>query len=325
MKLPAGTRDWLPAELQRKRAVESALRDVFARRGYAEVQTPHFERFDVLASGLGAEKAAGAFLFHDRSGVQMALRPEMTTPIARLVSSRLRNAPLPLRLCYLQPAFRYDEPQEGHMREFTEAGLELIGADGFDADAETLFAALEALDAVGLGYASVDINHVGIVASALDRFAFAPDVRARVHAAIADRNAVSVREALSEAGRTDAVAPLVELTLLRGGREALDAAAPLCAGDGGGAAIERLRALLDRAESLGYGGRVAFDFALLRDYSYYTGLVFEGYVPQAGFPICGGGRYDELLRRFGFGASAVGWSLGIERVLTALERGGAKR
>ena len=323
MKLPAGTRDWLPAELERKHAVEQALRALFTRRGYAEVQTPHFERFDVLASGLGAETAAAAFLFADRSGTQLALRPEMTTPIARLVSSRLRGAPLPLRLCYIQPAFRYDEPQEGRMREFTEAGLELIGADGLAADAESLFSALEALDAVGLREARIDVNHVSIVESALDGFAFDPVVRARCHAAIAARNLVALRTILDAAGRADAVAPLLNLAMLRGGSEALDVAAPLCTSAAGRAGLERLGALLARSAELGYAARVGIDLALLRDYSYYTGVVFEGYVAQAGFSICGGGRYDDLLPRFGFAAGAVGWSVGVERILIALERRGS--
>ncbi len=320
MKLPAGTRDWLPAELQRKHAVEAALRAVFAARDYAEVQTPHFERFDVLASGLGAESAAAAFLFADRSGTQLALRPEMTTPIARLVSSRMRGAALPLRLCYLQPAFRYDEPQEGRMREFTAAGLELIGADGLEADAESLFSALEALDAVGLREARIDINHVAIVESVLDGFAFEARVRAACHEAIATRNLVSLRATLDAAGRASAAPVLVELAMARGGTDVLDTAARLCGSETGRAGLERLRALLARAQDLGYAGRVGIDLALLRDIAYYTGLVFEGYVEQAGFPICGGGRYDDLLPRFGFAAGAVGWSLAVERVLIALER-----
>jgi ATP phosphoribosyltransferase regulatory subunit len=284
------------------------------------VQTPHFERFDVLASGLGAESAAAAFLFADRSGTQLALRPEMTTPIARLVSSRMRGAALPLRLCYLQPAFRYDEPQEGRMREFTAAGLELIGADGLEADAESLFSALEALDAVGLREARIDINHVAIVESVLDGFAFEARVRAACHEAIATRNLVSLRATLDAAGRASAAPVLVELAMARGGTDVLDTAARLCGSETGRAGLERLRALLARAQDLGYAGRVGIDLALLRDIAYYTGLVFEGYVEQAGFPICGGGRYDDLLPRFGFAAGAVGWSLAVERVLIALER-----
>jgi ATP phosphoribosyltransferase regulatory subunit len=131
MKLPAGVRDWLPHELARKREIEQQMRAVFGRWAYEEVQSPMFERFDVLEKGLGAETTALLFQFNDRSSTALALRPEMTTPIARLVSTRMREAVLPLRLAYVAPVFRYyEQPQEGRMRELTQAGAELIGASG---------------------------------------------------------------------------------------------------------------------------------------------------------------------------------------------------
>ena len=112
MKLPQGVRDWMPHELARKRGVEQVLRAVFERWSYAEVQTPTFERFDVIEKGLGAELTELSFQFNDRRSTTLALRPEMTTPIARLVSTRMREAPLPLRLAYVAPAFRYyEQPQ----------------------------------------------------------------------------------------------------------------------------------------------------------------------------------------------------------------------
>jgi len=163
MRLPPGTRDWLPAELRRKRAVERVLREVFERWAYDEVQTPNFERFDALEAGLGETVARKTFLFADKSGTQIALRPEMTTPVARLVATRMRQARLPLRLSYVAPAYRYEDPQEGRMREFTTAGLELIGAQSLDADAESLFTAIEALDALGLDDTHFDINHAAVI------------------------------------------------------------------------------------------------------------------------------------------------------------------
>src|SRR5471032_4938 len=122
MRLPAGVRDWLPHELARKRDMEVVIRAVFGRWAYEEVQTPTFERFDVLEKGLGHELTEQAYRFADRRATALALRPDMTTPIARLVSTRMRDVPLPLRLSYIAPAYRYEEPQEGRMREFTQAG-----------------------------------------------------------------------------------------------------------------------------------------------------------------------------------------------------------
>jgi ATP phosphoribosyltransferase regulatory subunit len=320
VRLPAGTRDWLPAELRRKRAVENVLRGVFERWAYHEVQTPTFERFDALEAGLGDGIAEKTFRFNDRNGTPLALRPELTTPVARLVSTRMREAPLPLRLSYVQPAYRYEEPQEGRLREFTQAGVELIGPESLDADAESLFTALEALDALGLRDALFDVNHAAIVDGVLAGLELDEAGQAHCEALISGRNIVSLRERLAGTGSRADVEAVVRLTLTRGRDEVLEAARRLCHTDAGLAGIERLRRLLARAAELGYAGRINVDFSLLRDITYYTGFIFEGFVSEVGFALCGGGRYDSLLPRFGFNMGAVGWSLATERVLIALER-----
>ena len=320
MRLPAGTRDWLPAELHRKRAVEATLRSVFERWAYDEVQTPNIERFDALEAGLGESLARKTFLFADKSGTQLALRPEMTTPVARLVATRMRDAPLPLRLSYVASAFQYEEPQEGRMRESTQAGLELIGPQSLDADAESLFTALEALDALGLDDALVDINHVAIVDGVLAGLELDARGIAEAKALISRRNIVALRERLAGSGSRAAVDAIVRLALVRGRDDVLRAVRRLCHTDAGLAGIERLRGILGRADQLGYGTRINVDCSLLRDITYYTGFIFEGFVGEVGFGLVGGGRYDRLLPQFGFEAGAVGWSLAVERILIALER-----
>jgi ATP phosphoribosyltransferase regulatory subunit len=320
VRLPAGTRDWLPPELRRKRSVENVLRGVFERWAYEEVQTPNFERFDALEAGLGTTLAAKTFLFTDKKGTQIALRPEMTTPVARLVATRMREAPMPLRLSYVVPAYRYEEPQEGRMREFTTAGLELIGAPSVDADAESLFTAFEALDALGLHDAHVDINHVAIVDGVLAGLELDAFAHAECKTMISGRNIVALRARLAGTGAPDDVEAVVRLALTRGREDVLETAAGLCRTDAGLTGIARLRELLARAERLGYGGRLNVDCSLLRDIEYYTGFIFEGFANEVGFGLCGGGRYDTLLPRFGFDSGAVGWSLSIERILIALER-----
>lgn len=315
MRLPQGVRDWLPHELARKRDIEQILRAVFGRWSYEEVQTPTFERFDVVEKGLGAELTQLAFQFNDRRSTTLTLRPEMTTPIARLVSTRMRETPLPLRLSYVAPVFRYyEQPQEGRMRELTQAGVELIGAAGIDADAEALFMAIEAGDEIGLRDARYDINDARVVDGILAGVGLGADEAAAAKALMKERNVVGLR-ALDRP-------LLVEFALRRGGRDAIAEARAVCATDESRSALDRLEALLGRAEDLGYGGRVAIDFALLRDLDYYTGFIFEGYVPEIGFSLCGGGRYDRLLPTFGFDVPAVGWSAGVERILIALERRG---
>jgi len=320
MRLPPGTRDWLPAELRRKRAVEAELRAVFERWAYSEVQTPSFERFDALEAGLGDEVANRLFLFSDKSGTQIALRPEMTTPVARLVATRMRDAVLPIRLSYVAAAYRYEDPQEGRMREMTQAGLELIGPESLDADAESLFTAVEALGALGLGDALFDINHAAIVDGVLAGLELDTRDMPAVKRLISGRNIVELRDRLQGTGDAGSVDAIVALAMTRGRDDVLATARRLCHSDAGLAGIERLRSILARAKTLGFGDRINVDFSLLRDISYYTGFIFEGFAGEVGFTLCGGGRYDSLLPRFGFEAGAVGWSLLVERLLIALER-----
>ncbi len=320
MRLPHGTRDWLPAELRRKRAVEAVLRGVFERWAYSEVQTPNFERFDVLEVGLGESVAKKTFLFADKSGTQIALRPEMTTPVARLVATRMREASLPLRLSYVAPAYRYEDVQEGRLREYTLGGLELIGAESLDADAESLFTAIEAMDALGLRDTLFDINHAAIVDGVLAGLDLDASAIAHAKALISGRNVVALRGHLAQTGSARAVDAVVALAMTRGRDDVLESAHALCHTDAGFAGIERLRRILTRADELGFGDRINVDCSLLRDITYYTGFIFEGFVNEVGFALCGGGRYDALLPKFGFAADAVGWSLAIERILIALER-----
>lgn len=322
MRLPAGVRDWLPHELRRKRAVEEALRSVFERWGYAEVQTPVLERREVLEIGVGPRNTGKAFWLPDRDGSQLALRPEMTTPIARLVATRMRDAPLPLRLAYVQNAFRAEEPQEGRLREFTQAGVELIGPESPDADAEALLSAFEALDALGLGDARFDVNDVAIVSGALAALDLSPGILARAKELIANRNVAALRALLSGCDRAAASEGLVRLVMTRGREETLALAREHSRTRAGRAGIERVGRLLARADARGCGARLSVDLSLLRNFEYYTGIVFEGFVAEVGFALCGGGRYDALLPAFGFDTGAVGWSANVERLLIVLARRG---
>jgi ATP phosphoribosyltransferase regulatory subunit len=233
----------------------------------------------------------------------------MTTPIARVVSARLRNATLPLRLSYIATGFRYEEPQLGRMREFTQAGAELIGGPGVDAEAEVLFMAIETLDAVGLTDARFDINDAAIVDGILRRAGRSGEELQRYKQLIADRNVVAIEDET-----------IRRLTMTRGREDVVELLRSMCETPESKAALERLERILQRADKLGYRDRINIDFALLRDLEYYTGFVFEGFIADLGFSLCGGGRYDSLLPRFGYDVSAIGWMVGVERILLALER-----
>ncbi len=309
MRLPAGVRDWLPQELAFKREIEETIRHVFRTWSYAEILTPTFESEEALERGLGEKLMQQTFRFTDPLGTLLALRTEMTTPIARVVSARLRNATLPLRLSYVATGYRYEEPQLGRMREFTQAGAELIGGPGVDAEAESLFMAIEALDAVGLSDARFDINNAAIVDGVLTAAGLDGDQLRRHKKLIADRNVVAIQDET-----------IKQLAMMRGREDIVEFLRPLCKTPRSAAALENLEQILERARALGYRERINIDFALLRDLEYYTGFVFEGYISDLGFSLCGGGRYDALLPRFGYDVPAVGWMVGVERILLALER-----
>jgi ATP phosphoribosyltransferase regulatory subunit len=309
VKLPAGVRDWLPQEFAYKQEIEETIRGVFRTWSYAEMLTPTFESYESLERGLGEKLMQQTFRFTDPLGSQLALRTEMTTPIARVVSARLRNATLPLRLSYIATGFRYEEPQLGRMREFTQAGAELIGGPGVDAEAEVLFMAIETLDAVGLTDARFDINDAAIVDGILRRAGRSGEELQRYKQLIADRNVVAIEDET-----------IRRLTMTRGREDVVELLRSMCETPESKAALERLERILRRADKLGYRDRINIDFALLRDLEYYTGFVFEGFIADLGFSLCGGGRYDSLLPRFGYDVSAIGWMVGVERILLALER-----
>jgi ATP phosphoribosyltransferase regulatory subunit len=313
VRIPPGVRDWLPQEFAFKREVEECIRRVFRSWSYSEVLTPTFESYETLAQGLGERLMQQTFRFNDPLGEALALRTEMTTPIARVVSARLRQASLPLRLSYVATAFRYEEPQLGRMREFTQAGAELIGASGPGADSEALFMAIETLDAVGLRDACFDVNDAAIVDGVIASLGLTGDAAVSCKKLVAERNLVALRE------MGEAFDVIVRLTMTRGREEVLRLVRGI-SDERALAALARLEAILERAEALGYAQRINIDFALLRDLQYYTGFVFEGYLPDIGFSLCGGGRYDALLPRFGYDVPAVGWMVGVERILLALER-----
>ena len=165
--IPPGTRDILPDEMRELRALSTTLLQTFDRFGYGEVWTPTMEYEDVLVQG--DERAAGAsYRLFDENGHVLALRPDMTIPIARLVATRFASAELPLRFCYLSHAYRAVRPQRGQQREFLQAGIELIGADAPEGTAEVLEVLCAALDAAGLTRARIGLGDAGLFGKALE-------------------------------------------------------------------------------------------------------------------------------------------------------------
>ena len=308
--IPSGTRDVLPDEMRELRDITEAVRGVFELDGYGEVWTPTLEYEAVLGRGGGAPPAYRVF---DDHGEVLALRTDMTIPIARLVATRFHSSEPPLRFCYFAHAYRGVRPHRGQMREFLQAGIELVGSPAPEGTAEALSVMCHALTATGLRGYSIGLGDASLYRTLLRSFHVSEAVGDQLVAALVQRDFVLLESELAQLGLDDADKQLLlRVPQIRGGPEVLDAAAgPVAEAVAG---LRRVYELLapEVAE------RVIFDLGLARDLGYYTGAVFEVYDPALGAPLGGGGRYDDLIGRFGRPLPAVGFALGIDRLHIAL-------
>ena len=316
--IPSGTRDVLPDETREVRAITDALRAVFERHRYGEIYTPALEYESVLASADMAE-AQPAYRVFDESGALLVLRSDMTVPIARVVATRYAASDPPLRFCYFAHCYRGVPPQRGQQRELLQAGIELIGAPAPEGTAEALSVLCHSLDATGLTDYRVGLGDASLFPALMASLGVPEEARPRLLETLVQRDFVGLHEALQDAGMSgEAEELLAEVPQRRGGPEILADTPPQA--EEAVTGLRRLHELLapEVAE------RVIFDLGLTRNIGYYTGAVFDVYDPALGAPIGGGGRYDELLGRFGRSLPAVGFALGVDRLHIALageERG----
>ncbi len=316
--VPSGTRDVLPDETREVRAITDALRAVFERHGYGEIYTPALEYESVLARADMAE-AQPAYRVFDESGALLVLRSDMTVPIARVVATRYAASDPPLRFCYFAHCYRGVPPQRGQQRELLQAGIELIGAAAPEGTAEALSVLCHSLDATGLTDYRVGLGDASLFPALMASLGVPEEARPGLLGRLVQRDFVGLHEALQDAGMSgEAEEMLAEVPQRRGGPEILADTPPQAQEAVTG--LRRLHELLEPEVA----ERVIFDLGLTRNIGYYTGAVFDVYDPALGAPIGGGGRYDELLGRFGRSLPAVGFALGVDRLHIALageERG----
>lgn len=321
LRIPYGTKDVLPGEARMKRRIEDKIANNFLSWGYDEAETPTFEFADTFAlSGAGITKESMRFIGRDSR--TLMLRSEMTTGLARMVATRLQNDTGIKRLFYIANVFRHEETQAGRQCEFCQAGIELIGAEAPMADAEVLAMAVDSLKAAGLQDFLLSIGHSGFVSGLMEEARLTPKQAAFVKEMILTHNSVG----LQEAANTFIPAPLKELfgqlLYLQGGVEVLDELAGKVHNQNCLDALQNLKDIYKLTESYGVAEYLSFDLSLIRDFDYYTGMVFEAYAPHLGFNICGGGRYDNMMAAFGDPQPATGFAMGIDRIILSLRRDG---
>ncbi|EEG77690.1 ATP phosphoribosyltransferase regulatory subunit [Dethiobacter alkaliphilus] len=318
---PEGVRDLLPGLARQKRELEGKIQEIFGRWGYREVATPAFEYSANFVAEMKADLEDKVYRFPDERGRTLVLRPDFTLPLARVAATHLAGGPKPLRLCYGGSIYRYASSQQGKQREQTQAGVELIGIAGAGADAEVMALAADVLQELGLQEFTLCLGHAGFLETLLNAHGVEAEDRENIIVYFNKKDFVSLKEMVGSLDISqEAKDAILRVPHLRGGKEVLEAAAALVPAGEAAGPLAVLEEAWDVLEDYGVTRFITLDLGLVRMMDYYTGIVFEGYTGGLGYPICGGGRYDQLLENFGPELPAVGFALNIDHLLTKLQR-----
>jgi len=319
-----GMRDLLPEDLEKRLHVIDVIRNMFRIYGYDEVETPVIESFEFVSAKAGDEIRHRMYAFTDLGGRKVALRPEMTAPVARIVATHMRAKPKPLRLGYIANCFRYDNPQMGRYREFWQAGFELFGSNRPETDVETLIISADLMDRLHFRDYIFKIGHVGILRGVLSQEGVSEETQGNVMGLI-DRGKQSMALKLlmelnvSKRG-LEVIKKLLQLKGKNINKVLSDGEKALSNYEMGYKALANLKDILSLLVASGINVPITVDLGFARGLEYYTGMIFEVYPPKMNIAINGGGRYDKLIELFGGEPTpAVGCAPGIDRIALAME------
>ena len=310
---PEGVRDIYGSECVRKNHLSERMKNVLNSYGYRDIQTPTFEFFEIFNQDKGSLPANQMYKFFDREGNTLVLRPDMTPSIARAVSKYFSEEMFSMRFSYTGNVFINNSSLQGRMKESTQMGAELIGDDSIDADAEMIALAIHMLLAAGLKEFQIDVGHVGFFNGLIKETGMDEDSAQELRELVENKNYFAV-EALTDN------AALIQLPRLFGSKEILEEAKALTSNEESLNAILRLERLYSIIEGYGLEKYVTFDLGMLTQYEYYTGVIFRGYTYGTGDAVVKGGRYDNLLQKFGKDAPSVGLVVVVDELLIAMSR-----
>ncbi|GBD93359.1 ATP phosphoribosyltransferase regulatory subunit [bacterium BMS3Abin05] len=318
-QLPPGVVDYYFDGAARRRALENELRDEFRQQGFSEVITPTIEYFDVFERGMRPEMLNQSYRFFNRDGDLLALRADNTCAVARLVATKLFRAEKPLKLFYVNPVYRKENPHAGKFSEFTQAGVEFIGRNSVAADFSILQTAILTLQKIGLSDFQMNLGHVEFVNGIMSASSLTDEEKDRIRKFLADKRLPELEDYLRSKNIPDALfEALIAVPTLVGGEEVLSKIEWIVRKFQLQPILQELTALYHLLKQHKMDRFITIDFGSLKGMSYYTGILFEVFTEALGFPIGNGGRYDRLLQRFGLDLPAVGFSFTLERLEAVL-------
>lgn len=318
---PSGLKDYLPDAVARLRFIENSVLECMQRWGYREIITPTLEYYDTVgvASTTSDPKL---YKLLDKKGTTLVMRSDTTAPIARVVSSLLKDEPLPMRLSYRANVFRSIEEKAGRQAEFFQAGVELIGDGSAEGDAEIVALAISCLKASGVQQFKLALGHIGFLNGLFKEvIGDNEELQEQLKACLVQRNFVEYREVIQGLSLSEGDKEKLKSVLrLRGSVDICEEAKALSHDETSQEALDHLIDVWRVLEAYGVSEQVFIDLTMIGDFSYYTGMTFEGYAADLGFPVCSGGRYDNLLKQFGRPAPAIGFALKTNRILEIVEQ-----
>lgn len=318
---PDGVQDFLFKDCFQKKNIEEKVRKLFRSWGYMEIETPTIEFYDTFSSNNKLIPQEEMFKFYDQQGRILVLRPDLTIPVARVAATHDKDNTLPMKYFYVGNCYKYREMGGGRQKEYTQAGVELLGDSSVEADAEVIATAIYAAKAAGIEEFQIDIGQVEFFKGLIEEAGLDESEAENLRSSIDKKDYLGVEEIVKAQGVKSELKNLIlELPGLFGSSEVLEKAERVALNERSQNAIKYLRELLGILEEYGLSQYVSIDLGMVQSLSYYTGIIFRGVTYDIGFPFISGGRYDKLVEKYGRSCPATGFSIGINLVLAALQR-----
>ena len=318
---PEGVRDIYGKEYANKQNIQKLFENKLHSFGYQNIQTPTFEFFDVFSREIGTTPSKELYKFFDKEGNTLVLRPDFTPSIARCAAKYFMDETIPLRFCYAGNNFINTNNLQGKLKETTQMGAELIGDASPEADAEMIAMLVEALLNAGLKEFQVSVGQIDYFKGLCANAGLDEETQHALREFISNRNDFGAQELLLGKNiSAQSIEALLHVNSLFGSYDILDKALEYADNLRSQKAIERLKQVYKLLQIYGVDEYISFDLAMVSKYNYYTGVIFSAYTYQAGSAIAKGGRYDNLLEKFGKPAPATGFVVTIDDLVSVLTR-----